>query len=196
MSLLSTACLRLRSPPLRRSERLRRRATCFQLGPAAQTPPRFNRVPDSLSRLARALFLHLSNCLPTHHRADAAAGAGNTDFARRPGIARALALGGSGRSRAHYHNTATTGGKISGFAANSASPFLRQSSANIENTSSTDARSQYSKLRRNRAGSPSASESECQRTRAGAQNDGEFCRSACLFGRSSFRRFQISAHPP
>src|SRR6266436_5630300 len=39
MSLLSTACLRLRSPPLRLSERLRRRATCFQLGPAALMPP-------------------------------------------------------------------------------------------------------------------------------------------------------------
>src|SRR5207248_246646 len=66
MLLLSTACLPLRSPPLRRSERLHRRATCFQLGPAPQTPPRLNRVLDSLSHLARALFLHIPNCLPTH----------------------------------------------------------------------------------------------------------------------------------
>ena len=53
----------------------------FSWDRAAQTPPRLNRVPDSLRRLARALFLYLSNCLSAHRRAAAAAGAGNTDFA-------------------------------------------------------------------------------------------------------------------
>jgi hypothetical protein len=75
-------------------------------------------------------------------------------------------------------------------------PSYASHQPNIENTSSTDARSQYSKLGRNRAGSPSASESECQRSRAGAQNDGEFCRSTCSLGDPVFADFKFRlTHP-
>src|SRR5205085_11277226 len=141
----STVCPRLPSLRLRRSERVHRRAACFQLGAAAQTSPRFDRVLDSLAPLARALFLHLPNCVPAHGRAHAATGAGHIDFTRRSGIACSVALGGGGRSRPYHHDAATLRDKISCLTTGSASPFLRQSSADLENTPPSNARSQHSK---------------------------------------------------